>query len=72
MASLSKSGTLLSRKILLTIIISTGTISSEQRVKYLLIRPKESAALLFFNFVIAFLISASVILVTLQHCALEH
>ena len=61
MASFSKSGTLLSLKILLTRFISTGKISSIQRVKCSLIRPKESAALLFFNFVIAFLISSSVI-----------
>ena len=60
MASLCKSGTLLSLKILLTMFISKGTISSERRVKCSLIRPKESAALLFFNFVKAFLISSAV------------
>ena len=60
MASLSKSGTLLSLKILLTMFTNTGTISSGQRVKCSLIKPKESVALLFFNFVKAFLISSSV------------
>ena len=54
-------GTCLMLKISLTISTRYGTTSSVQYVKCSLIRPKESAALLFFRFFRVLLISCSVV-----------